>query len=367
MIAIEPLFEQLTDGVCISDAEGNVLYMNPAAKRMLGVQEPQTEILNTCQLLCGRLFARGSESCAERCSLREKASADTQVTFQGRHGPLPMYEWKDIGVKRVEHWNHLRVRCLKAPGSSFGLGDEERHFTLIEDASAEMELERSKEDWRNMVAHDLRSPLTNVTTTLLLIQEAGGRALSQKESQLLEIAVRSGRKISDLLELYLDIARLDARMMPLRKDLLALEPLLRKAVEEHSAVAGSKGVFLETSVEPSATACADADLLARVVDNLLGNAVKFTPQGGRVTVSARAEAVATICIKDTGPGIAAEDIPLIFDRYHQARARREGKIKGNGLGLAFCREALKAMGGEIGVRSQPGLGSEFVVTLPAAS
>lgn len=129
-------------------------------------------------------------------------------------------------------------------------------------------------------------------------------------------------------------------------------------------------------------------MLGRVVDNLIDNAVKFTPQGGRVSVTAAAQPLrpnatpngpgdaaadaaqqgcVVIRVKDTGPGIAAEEIPLIFDRYHQGEARRQGKTRGNGLGLAFCREALGLMGAQISVRSQVGRGSEFVITIPASS
>lgn len=231
MIAIEPLFDQLTDGICISNGDGDVLYMNPAAKKMLQIEEPQSGLLNTCQLLCGRLFASGERAaCLQSCCMRDKESEQIQATFQGRHGPQSVYEWKDWGVNRVDRWRNFRVRCLKAPGSSLGLGDEERHFTLIEDISAQLELEKSKEDWRRMVAHDLRSPLSNILATLLLVEKAGGRALSQKENQLVEIAVRAGRKMAGLLDLFLDLARLEEGKMPLRRQRLLLEPLLRQSV-----------------------------------------------------------------------------------------------------------------------------------------
>lgn len=367
MVRLDPLFDELTDGICISDGDGNILYMNPAAKRMMDVPEPAKETLNTCQLLCGRLFASGSEACAAHCALRDRGSAQKSVTFAGRHGPRSSFEWKNFNIRRFDRWGHLRVRCLKGSGRLLGLGDEDRHFTLIEDASVEMEFSRRKEDWRLMVAHDLRSPLTNVQATLLLLQEmAAGEPLGAKEKELLAGSLRSCQRITELLDLFLDIAKLDSGVMPVDKKDAALHSLVRKAVDEQAAAAGAKKIKIEIEIGNEILVRVDPELAYRVVQNILNNAIKFTPEGGRVTLRAApaAEGMTALSITDTGPGIAPDDLPLIFDRFYQARARREGKIQGNGLGLTFCREALGAMGGSIEVRSQPGAGSTFIVQLP---
>jgi signal transduction histidine kinase len=110
---------------------------------------------------------------------------------------------------------------------------------------------------------------------------------------------------------------------------------------------------------------ADSELLSRVVQNVLDNAVKFTPSDGRIELLASVDGEqAELSIKDTGPGLAPEELPLLFDRYHQARARRAGKIQGTGLGLTFCREALKLMQGSIAVGSKLGEGTVFTIRLP---
>lgn len=369
MIFAEAFYDRFSDGVIVSDGRGDSLYINPAAKRLFHADIPPQGKLNACKALCGRLFADGIHSCAEGCPLRRPDAQASHVSFKGKRGPQARFEWKDLSIQKIEHWEHLRVHCLKIPGQTFGFGEEARHFTLIEDVSAEDELSRRKEDWRSMVAHDLRSPLSGITTTLKLIQEVPpGRPLNAREVQLLAIALRSGRKIADLLDLFLDVAQLDSGKMPVRLRLLELAPLLGQVVEDHSARTIAKKLSVRVEVRKEDSVFVDADLFTRVLDNILGNAVKFTPEDGMIMISgggAPGEAL-TLSIRDTGPGIAAEEIPLIFDRYHQAQARRQGLIQGNGLGLTFCREALKAMGGAIAVRSAPGMGAEFIVNVPRA-
>jgi signal transduction histidine kinase len=285
------------------------------------------------------------------------------VSFVGRHGPRTSFDWKGFQVNRRERWAQLRVRCLK------GSAPDERHLIVIEDAAVELELAKRKEDWRRMVAHDLRSPITSVLAALLLLKEKpAGEGLDAKEANLLDVSVRSCRRLTELLDLFLDVAKLDEGVMPVSKKAVALLPLVREAVAEQSALAASKRVSVDVAMDAELAVLADEELLSRAVRNLLNNGIKFTHKDGRITIRAeRAEAGAiTLSVEDTGSGIAPADLPSLFDRFYQASARREGRIQGNGLGLTFCREALKAMGGEIGVRSEVGKGSEFVVRLPAA-
>ena len=129
--------------------------------------------------------------------------------------------------------------------------------------------------------------------------------------------------------------------------------------------ARAKKITLCFGVPEDLAAFADPKLLFRILQNLINNAVKFTPEGGRVEVQACGSGeMVEVVVRDTGPGISALDAPFIFDRFYQARARREGRLQGNGLGLTFCREALAAMGGAIELRSRPGCGAEFAFHLP---
>jgi two-component system sensor histidine kinase ResE len=279
------------------------------------------------------------------------------------------FEWKDDNFKRVERWKNLRVRCLKMPTPLFGSDGMEHHFTLIEDATAELELERHKEDWRNMIAHDLRTPLSVVYGASKVLGEIPvGGVITQREADLIEMSARNCSRMGELLDMFLDVAKLEAGSMSIALGALPLRGIVQKGIEEQAFNARSRRINVDASVPEVLTVRADADLLFRVIQNVLSNALKFTPEDGRVTITAASDEGGknvTLRVKDTGQGIPPEELPFIFDRFYQARARQQGRIKGFGLGLTFCLEALKTMGGGIEAQSTPGEGSEFIIRLPS--
>lgn len=368
MTFLDELFKELSDGICVSDADGNILYLNPAGRRMLDLPEDGPMDGNLCRILCGRLETPSSKECASHCPLRDAGCPDRSVTFNGKHGPKIAFEWKDVSCRRVERWKNFRVHCLRMPTSLFEPWETEKHFTIFEDASTELELERRKEDWRNMIAHDLRTPLTSIYGALKSLEDVPpGRALEPRELQMLKIGLRNCQRMTEALDLFMDVARLDAASMPIRPEALNLRELVRKCAEDQAFAAQSGRVEVSVGVPEGLSIQADPSLAYRVVENILANALKFTPVGGRVVIGAKKDGdMIALSIKDSGPGIAAGELPFIFDRFYQARASREGKLKGSGLGLTFCREAVKAMSGTIHVDSEPGAGSDFVVRLPAA-
>lgn len=349
---LEPLFEHISDGVCISDAGGRVLYMNRAAAALLDMGEEGQAKGSLCELLCDSMASKPAD-CGRRCPLRREISFQTSVTLKGTYGRL---------VRRS-----LRVHCMRMDTPLFGDADPHKHFTVIEDTSAEADLETHKEDWRNMVAHDLRTPLTNIYGCLMMLGSLPlGHQLNEKERNLLHISARSAKRMGEMLDIFLKLARMDAGMMPVRRLPLDLGALTRSCLEEQALQAAAKHLEIENEVPEALWVSADRDLLFRAVQNILGDAVKFTPDYGRLTLAAAAtEGRVTLRIKDTGPGIETDDLPFIFDRFYQGKA---GALRGtgSGLGLAFCREALKAMKGSITARSEPGQGCEFSLTLQRA-
>ena len=361
---VEAFFDELPDGLCVTDAHGAILYLNPAAERLLDVPLGQTRGKTLCGMLCGHLAVGGAHECATTCELLKAGSTAEAVTFRGSYGPKEIATWKDFTVQRRSVWKNLRVRCLKSSGALIGEG---KHLTIIEDRSADVELEKQKEDWRQMIAHDLRSPLTSIYATIRIIQDAKGAPAAGSE-KLVDAAERSCRKMVELITLYLDVAKLDAGVAEFRRVPVRLADTVRDETAELDVVARGKNLEISSILPDDVVVDADPELLSRVVQNLLDNAVKFTPLGGRVELKLRAEGgQAELTVKDSGPGIAAEELPLLFDRFHQARARRSGAIQGTGLGLTFCREAVKAMGGSIAVASIPDAGAEFTIRLPLAA
>jgi signal transduction histidine kinase len=227
--------------------------------------------------------------------------------------------------------------------------------------------EKEREDWRSMIAHDLRGPLCSIYGVLETMRhriDRGGPP--ERDREMISIGLRNCLRMTALLDLYLDVSKFDAGRMPVEIEKLDFSSIARRCAEEQSLLARERRIALAVDVPDGLSVLADAELLPRVILNLLGNALKFTPEGGRVRLSARGGGNGVeLSLDDTGPGIAAEELPRLFDRYHQAKAKREGKVRGTGLGLAFCRLALTAMKGDIRVESKPGEGSRFIVRLPS--
>lgn len=128
----DPFVEELRDGVCLSDEEGRILYMNRAARELLGVEAGEETGLRSCYVLCGKLYEPGkTTSCARDCALRDPASDAPGVTFAGRHGPHMVPVWSDGRMHLGERWERLRVRCVRTSGPVWGLPAAPRHFILI--------------------------------------------------------------------------------------------------------------------------------------------------------------------------------------------------------------------------------------------
>jgi PAS domain S-box-containing protein len=233
------------------------------------------------------------------------------------------------------------------------------------DLSERLELEELRNDLTSMIFHDLRSPLGNIMSALDVVQ-ASLPTTSETEQSLLAIAVRSAERLSRLVDSLLDLRRLEEGQVQLNREQISLSALVKDALEQIQASAEGKGIQLRSEVSPRLPYIfIDADMIRRVVINLVENSIKYTPGAGTVTLAAKAgPKEVTLAVRDTGPGIPRNMHTRIFDKF--ARANREGAPKGMGLGLAFCKLAVEAHGGRIWVESQPGKGSTFSLTLPIA-
>jgi signal transduction histidine kinase len=367
--SIYSLFDHVNDGICIADAGGKVLYLNEAARRLLETSGQPKTAGNICEFLCDKLEVQAGRHAAAGCPLRDPARETKAVTFLGRHGPHAAFNWNADRLNRAERWKDIRVRCLKTSLPADG-SDQELHLVVMENAAPEMDLKRHRADWRNMIAHDLRAPLTSIFAALRLLEEIHPRQAKgpqEQDTQLVEMSVKACRRMMELLDLYLDVARLDADAMRAKLEDLELRPLVVEALDEQRALAAANGIAISNDVPPGLKARVDSELLGRVVGNLVNNAIKYNVQGGALTIAASSDdSGVRLSFKDTGRGIDPKDLPFIFDRYYQAEARRAGRIQGNGLGLTFCKEALELMDGSIAAESEKGKRTEFVVALRGA-
>jgi signal transduction histidine kinase len=228
------------------------------------------------------------------------------------------------------------------------------------------ELDRLKTQFFSDASHELRTPLTLVLGPLEELRRQAD-SLDPQSRKLVTVAHSNSAKLLVLTDTLLDLSRLDAGHM---KPVCASEPLvplLERTAEPFRWLAEQRGVALQlAAAAPNLTAWCDARMLSKIVGNLLANALKFTTRGSvGVDLIADGQSVG-IRVTDTGPGIAASELPYIFDRYHQASAAGRSTVGGSGLGLALVRELTELHAGRVDVRSEEGEGTTFTVWLPAS-
>jgi signal transduction histidine kinase len=209
------------------------------------------------------------------------------------------------------------------------------------------------------VAHDLRTPMTRLRGLAERALESGDPA-AQRDA--LATCLEESDRILAMLNTLMDISEAETGTMRLARTDVPLDRLVAEAASVYEDVADDKQISIDTRVDPGLTVSADRDRLRQVLANLLDNAIKYTPAGGRVTVRARREDARTVIeVEDTGPGIPAQDLPRIWDRlYRGDHSRAE---RGLGLGLSLVRAIVTAHGGTVDVHTQPGQGAVFRVSL----
>lgn len=238
--------------------------------------------------------------------------------------------------------------------------------TLEQRDQALLELQQLRADLTNLLVHDLRGPLTSIAGYLQLLEAQIGRLAPERVEHYLREASRGARRLDDMIGGLLDIAALEEGKLKLTRTAVHARDLLSEAANLARPVAERGGISLTLEIpEAVPPVLGDAEKLSRVLNNLVGNALKYTARGGRIVLSARAAAGSVeFGVSDDGQGIPPEALGRLFNKFQQVGGA--GQRHGSGLGLYFCRLLVEAHGGAIGVRSEPGKGSTFSFTLPTA-
>ncbi|HEX7177466.1 MAG TPA: ATP-binding protein [Pyrinomonadaceae bacterium] len=244
------------------------------------------------------------------------------------------------------------------------LGESNRE---LNEANAKLrELAEMKEEFLALTTHDLRSPLTVISGVINFFTSGRLGDMTPEQKNMVAMMERNTHSLIELVNDLLDASKLESGSMRLdltSVDLRALTSELRDTMEP---LARDKEIALEAGLPDGLPLVrADRAKLRRILVNLVSNAVKFTPKGGRVELSAEPrDGAVRVSVADTGVGIAPEDIQRLFDKYEQARSRATRSEKGTGLGLYITRQLVEMHGGKIEVRSEVGKGSTFSFTLP---
>jgi signal transduction histidine kinase len=254
-----------------------------------------------------------------------------------------------------------RARIASASTSPVEASAARRIERELEQTIARLEGTEADKDLIAVVCHDLKDPLASIVMGAGFLR----KALSTEDpaaKRVVEAIARSADRMGQVVGDFHDLAKLEAGRLAVEHQVCDVVVTLKGALAPFAAQAKEKGVQLEVEMPPALTIHCDRARLIQTFGKILGNALKFTPANGRITVRVAAEgAGASITVEDNGRGIAADRLPTIFD--HGANARRTPR-DGPGLGLAIARGVTELQGGTITVRSQPGEGSAFTFTLP---
>jgi signal transduction histidine kinase len=231
-----------------------------------------------------------------------------------------------------------------------------------------LELDRLKDEFVATASHELRTPLTSLSGYLEMALDPAEGPLSASRESHLKIVQRNAGRLAALVDQLLFLARADSHPLALDRQPVELTGVLEEAAETARPSADAKGISLVVSGEPLPEVIADRPQLVRVVDNLVANAVKFTPDGGSVRLTARRGGdSAVVEVADTGLGIPHAEQAKLFKRFFRGTNAVEKAIPGSGLGLAISKVIAEAHGGTIQVESTAGVGSTFRLVLPLAA
>jgi len=279
------------------------------------------------------------------------------------------------GLRRSREDGQRSVLLVERPNQGLQVtaapiigGGEWASLVVINDLTEVRRTEQIRRDFIANVSHELRTPLASIKS---VIETLEGGALQDPEAakEFLSRADEEVDRLVQMVEELLELSRLESGQAPLARKPVEVREVLQRAVERLSAQAERQSIRLGLDVRPDLPpVLGDAERLERAVINLVHNALKFTPAGGDVTVSAAlADGSVSVRVTDTGVGIAPEALPRIFERFYKAdRARTQGGGRsGTGLGLAVVKHTVEAHGGTVSVKSRHGEGSTFTISLPA--
>jgi signal transduction histidine kinase len=226
------------------------------------------------------------------------------------------------------------------------------------------ETERLRDSLVHMIVHDLRSPLTAISAYLEMFAQEAKQKLGAETQQDIASAMQATRNMTRMINGILDVSKMEAQMMKLDLRECDLVQVVGASMNDLDSLVGARRLAFERPAEP-ARVLADQEIIARIVQNFLANALRFTPASGEIRVGIVVEADhVRVFVADTGPGIAPDFHRSIFDKFVQVGASASARNRSTGLGLAFCKMAVEAHGGRIGVDSELGKGSNFWFTLP---
>ena len=336
----EAVVKSIAEGLVVVNAKGEVLLMNPAAERLLGVQNDKK---------VGKSITDGIGSEYMVSLAREVDGASGEKVVE--------YTSKDENVKKTIRQSSAVIQ--DEDGRTVGM------VNVLTDITKQKELDEIKTRFVSNVTHELRTPMVAMSKALEILLDKKAPPLNDMQQNFLNIVHRNLQHLSRLVEDLLDIAKIESGKMRLKFTPARLDRIVSDACEALGTWAKSKDISLEKDVDKSLPEISlDSVKITQVLNNLIGNAIKFTPRGGKIFVTCgwNDEQTLKTSVRDTGVGIAKENLPKLFGRFEQF-GDQQG-ISGTGLGLCISKEIMERHGGKIYAESEEKKGSSFTFTLP---
>jgi two-component system, NtrC family, sensor histidine kinase KinB len=342
----EAIIRSIDDGIILVDAEFKITEMNPMARRILDVQPDMSqnrhflEVVKSEQLFN---YIKQSMESAKPPSIGEKEN---------------VFSVERDETRRYYQFSITRVRGKK--GILIGA------VLLLRDVTRLAELDRLKSEFVMTASHELRTPLTSIGMSIDLLLEGAIKKLNEKEQHLLLAAHEDLQRLKAFVSNLLDLSKIEAGKMEMELSSIPISELFDKGITVFKTQSEEKAVSLSFNVpEGLPNVKADHNKITWVLTNLISNALRYTPSGGHITLSAESFGpYVQVSVTDDGPGVPYEYQSKIFDKFVQVKSDKA--VGGSGLGLAICKEIVRAHGGTIWVDSIPGAGSKFTFSLPVA-
>ncbi|MBI5590284.1 MAG: response regulator [Deltaproteobacteria bacterium] len=344
---LRTLVNRISDGVMCTNHGHRVALANPAFLRMIGCAAES-------------VIGRGVDDfiyIPRICEMIREASANNDVEASELIEEIPVN-----GHGQSEEMI-LNVRCVPfrdRTGRNIGV------ITVLHDITTLKKMDRMKSEFVSMVSHEIRSPMNSVLMQIQVILDGLAGELSEKQRDILTRAFQKIENLAHMTTELLDLARIESGLITLEREPVAMADVIRDQVAFHFPMAVSASIEMVIDIpETLPLVLANRRNMEEVLSNLLTNAVKYSPGGGRVTVSASIiNDYLCIRVKDTGLGISDEDQNRIFQRFYRVKDEKTRYINGTGLGLSIVKSILESHQGRIKIESQPGEGSTFSVFLP---
>src|SRR5215469_2103378 len=334
------LFNSMLEGLLLLDRSRKIYLANRAFKNLFGVK---TELRGKTVMEVLRLH--------ELAELVERAETEKQVLD---------YELKLPDLS--ERW--LQVNAALINNSA---GEREGTILVFHDLTRLKQLERTREEFVANVSHELRTPLSLIKGYVETLLD-GAKDNPEVETKFLQTIQRNSERLQFLIEDLLTISELESGRIKMNLQSVRLHPLVDRVLEDFKTQAESRRVVLSNEV-PELIARADSDRLQQVLGNLIGNAIKYGRSDGRVGVTGHLAngSIIELCVQDDGPGIPAESLERVFERFYRVDKARSREQGGTGLGLSIVKHIVQSHGGKVWAKSELGKGATFYFTLPQDS